>query len=190
MRGVEQQKKELRRCVLQVLKNTQQDRTSQSEEICKQVIQHSRFIEARSVAIFASMPHEVCTKEMIRQSLRMNKRVFLPRVVEGGKRIKMLQVFVEDDDERMQVNHWGIPEPPEEEQRELDDKGLDLIILPGVAFDRNLNRLGYGKGYYDRLISSFKEKRPYLLGIGFKEQLVEQVPCDEFDQKLDEIIIH
>jgi len=72
---------------------------------------------------------------------------------------------------------------------------LDMIIVPGLVFDKNFHRIGKGKGYYDRYLSklelSFKTRSirfPYLMGVAFREQMVEQVPQEPHDYKLDYVV--
>jgi 5-formyltetrahydrofolate cyclo-ligase len=94
-------------------------------------------------------------------------------------------------------NSWGIPEPSMDEKR-MDSfmaGGLDLIIMPGLAFDRKGNRIGYGKGYYDRFLSKcyinseqYAITRPFTIAIALQCQLVEEVPTEVTDLKPDEII--
>ena len=68
---------------------------------------------------------------------------------------------------------------------------LDLIIVPGVAFDKNKNRMGHGAGFYDEFITTFHNKfkrKPYLLGVALQEQIVDYIPTEPHDWKLDSII--
>ena len=86
--------------------------------------------------------------------------------------------------EPLKINRYGIPEP--------DDKYLiypDIIIVPLVAFDEKLNRLGYGGGYYDRLISKLSKKKEILkIGLALSDQKIKKVPTNKYDQKLDYIV--
>ena len=79
---------------------------------------------------------------------------------------------------------FGIMEPIEQETT-VDESEIDLIIVPGVAFDRQLNRMGRGKGYYDRLLSTLQAPK---IGICFDFQLQDTVPTESFDKKMDMII--
>mmetsp|Transcript_25492 Transcript_25492/g.35576 ORF Transcript_25492/g.35576 Transcript_25492/m.35576 type:complete len:115 (-) Transcript_25492:113-457(-) len=92
---------------------------------------------------------------------------------------------------------WQIPEPPKNEGREnaLDCEELDLIIVPGLAFDNKMRRCGQGAGYYDRFFSKLRDARqkknlkmPTLLGIGLPCQFVEEVPTDNFDHVLNAVM--
>ena len=84
----------------------------------------------------------------------------------------------------LKVSKYGIPEP--------ETKNIvypDIILIPLVAFDKNLNRLGYGGGYYDRLIEKFsKKKKTIKIGLAFSVQKIDKVPINIYDQKLDYIV--
>ena len=86
--------------------------------------------------------------------------------------------------EPLKINKYGIPEP--------ESKFLvypDIILVPIVAFDNNLNRLGYGAGYYDRLISKLSKKKKLLkIGLAFSVQKVDNIPTNKYDKKLDYIV--
>ena len=84
----------------------------------------------------------------------------------------------------LKINKFGIPEP---DQKKLLEP--DILLVPLVAFDNNLNRLGYGGGYYDRFIERINKKKKILkIGLGLTSQRIRKVPINEFDQKLDYIV--
>ena len=86
--------------------------------------------------------------------------------------------------EPLKINKYGIPEP--------ENKNIvypDILLIPLVAFDKNLNRLGYGGGYYDRLIQKLsKRKKIIKIGLAFSIQKIEKIPINAYDQKLDYIV--
>ena len=84
----------------------------------------------------------------------------------------------------LKINRYGIPEP---ETKDLVYP--DIILVPLVAFDKNLNRLGYGGGYYDRLIKKLSKKKNIIkIGLAFSVQEIDKVPINMYDQKLDYIV--
>ena len=96
----------------------------------------------------------------------------------------MMNFFQWSVTEPLKINKYGIPEP-------ISNKIVypKILLIPLVAFDDELNRLGYGGGYYDRYISRFvKNKRIIKVGIGFSFQKFKNLPIDKYDQKLDYII--
>ena len=86
--------------------------------------------------------------------------------------------------EPLKINTYGIPEP--------EKKNIvypDVLLIPLVAFDKNLNRLGYGGGYYDRLIKRLSKKKNIIkIGLAFSIQEIDKIPINEYDQKLDYIV--
>jgi len=84
----------------------------------------------------------------------------------------------------LKVNKYGIPEP---EIKKIVYP--DILLIPLVAFDKNLNRLGYGGGYYDRLIEKLSKKKKFIkIGLAFSFQKIDKVPINAYDQKLDYIV--
>ena len=87
-------------------------------------------------------------------------------------------------DQPLMINRFGIPEPSSKIR-----KYPDILIVPLVAFDDNLNRLGYGGGYYDRYINKLKKRKKITtIGLAFSFQQIKKIPVNKFDQKLDYII--
>ena len=87
-------------------------------------------------------------------------------------------------DESLKINRYGIPEP---ESKKLVYP--DILLVPLVAFDNKLNRLGYGGGYYDRLIEKLSKKKKILkIGLALTSQKIKKVPTNKYDQKLDYIV--
>ena len=84
----------------------------------------------------------------------------------------------------LKINKYGIPEP--------EIKNIvypDILLIPLVAFDKNLNRLGYGGGYYDRLISKLSKKKKIIkIGLAFTVQKIDKIPISVYDKKLDYIV--
>jgi 5-formyltetrahydrofolate cyclo-ligase len=109
----------------------------------------------------------------------------------------MVEISSMEDFESLEKNSWGIPEPRLTDNRTdcFMAGGLDLVLMPGLAFDAQRNRIGYGKGYYDRFLQKsfeFAELRsvpkPVTIAIALSVQMVEQVPVDDTDIKPDFII--
>ena len=108
--------------------------------------------------------------------------LFLPKI-KGDQ----ILVFAVKNKEHLLFNQkFSIFEPDETLCEEVAIKKIDLIITPGIAFDSNGGRLGFGKGYYDRLIAKTASKN---IGVGFKEQFCSKLPEEKFDQKMDAIYL-
>lgn len=126
--------------------------------------------------LYSSLPDEVQTHDFI-ERWRNEKRIILPTVV--GDDIIPVEL---GKDISFAIGDFDILEP----QSEPYHGSYDLIVVPGMAFDRNGNRLGRGKGYYDRFLC--KHLTTNKIGICFDFQLVEEVPTDDNDIRMDEVI--
>jgi len=113
-----------------------------------------------------------------------------------GDDLKMLRVYQGEDLSALPRNAWGIAEPHDESTREtvFDALDLDLVLVPGLAFDATRRRLGKGRGFYDRFLTSYLaateaagKPRPYLLSLAFLEQMVPEVPIEAHDQVVDDV---
>jgi 5-formyltetrahydrofolate cyclo-ligase len=142
------------------------------------------FKTAKAILFYASFRTEVDTIDMIEESLRIGKSVFVPKVDKIKHR---LQVYEIRDLRELSPGYMEIPEPslPDSRLRELKD--ADFVIVPGVCFDRSGNRLGYGAGYYDILLSHMQENVPFV-ALAYEEQLVDTVPSEDHDIRVDMIV--
>ena len=154
-------------------------RKFKSREIEQRLWLLPEFRSASTVMFFASFRSEVETGPMIRHVLASGKRVVLPRV--KGRQLALFEI--KDFDTDVSPGAWGIPEPVESHPVPLT--AVDLIITPGAAFDESGNRLGYGAGFYDRILSSFPRM---TVALAFEEQIVPQVPTDPHDVPVKKIV--
>ncbi len=140
-----------------------------------------QFAAARTVALYCSTADEVDTLAAI-DRWSLSKRVVLP-VVEGGG-----MAFVAYDRARgLCPGAFGISRPVGEEVCLPGE--IDLMVVPGVAFDRAGHRLGRGAGYYDRYLGAVApERRPYLVGLCFPWQLVDTIPAEPHDIRMDKVV--
>ena len=154
-------------------------RTAKSREIEERLFSLPELKSARTVLFFASFRSEVDTIPMIRRALASGKRVMLPKV--KGKELELFEIKNVDSD--VSPGAWGILEPRGSAPVKLDE--LDVIIVPGAAFDEQGNRLGYGAGFYDKLLSEFKKP---TVAIAFEQQIVPKVPADPYDVPVQKIV--
>lgn len=171
----------------------------QSADITTKLKAHQKFLEARKVAVYMNMPHlEVQTDGIIKSCFDLGKLVYLPRctstAAEGRKRhhLSMLRVPTYQQVLALQPEgKYKLLEPREGEDI-FESGGLDVIIVPGVAFTLQKHRMGHGAGYYDEFLTAYTEKfnhTPYLIGIGLKEQVVDSLPVEIHDWNLNSLII-
>lgn len=178
-------KKEIRAALLLKRKAlSPQECRLKSREITKRFVASPDFISARTVHFYLAAAAEVQTEEMIREALRKKKRVVVP-VVQPAAKSLFLSELVDFDLSRLQPGPYGIFEPRPEDRKTVDPKEVDLWIVPGVAFDAVGNRLGFGGGYYDRLLSGARGRK---IGVAFEFQVVDRLPIEETDHPVDQII--
>jgi 5-formyltetrahydrofolate cyclo-ligase len=155
------------------------ERKAKSREIEERLFSLDEFISARIVMFFASFQSEVDTIPMIRRALTTGKRVVLPKVV--GWDLALFEI--KDLEQDISPGTWGIPEPRESHAVGLDE--IDLILVPGGAFDEHGNRLGYGAGFYDKLLATFKKM---TVAPAFEAQIVSRIPMDPHDIPVKKIV--
>ena len=146
-----------------------------SIEIINRIIDLDIYKKSKIIAIYNSMNEECSTKILIDKAL-LEKIVLLPKIEDD----EMFFVRIRENTKYIK-SKFKVMEP----LGEIYNNDIDLIIVPGVSFDESFNRLGYGKGYYDKFL---KNKNIFKLGICFEEQLVSNLPIDEWDIKVDMII--
>ena len=156
--------------------HTKEQLSEQSEKILAQLEQHPDFVKAERVMLYSALPDEVQTQAFL-EKWHLKKQIILPTVV-GDDIIPVAY----GKDTSFAVGDFNILEP----QNEPYNGGFDLIVVPGVAFDHNGNRLGRGRGYYDRFLSQHLNVR--RVGICFDFQLVDEIPTEPFDIRMDEVI--
>ena len=150
-----------------------------SNLIIDQLKRLPEFISAKNILFYMPIKNEVDIFPLIRESLS-DKKIFLP--VTDTKRRKLIISEIKNLG-NLKLGAYGIFEPAEIIDTDLKD--IDLAIIPGLAFDRTGRRIGYGKGYYDRLLKKTRIKK---IGLGFEFQIEDSLPSEKHDVRLDMII--
>ncbi|KAI8339361.1 5-formyltetrahydrofolate cyclo-ligase [Chlamydoabsidia padenii] len=192
-------KRTLRKEMATRLKNVSTESiATQSDSVFKQLIELDEFKSSQNISVYISMPTcEINTRAMIQHILEADKNCYIPRCTKTT--MDMVKITSWEDYLSLPINKWDIPEPPLNQVREnaLDVNGLDLILVPGVAFDTDKNRIGHGKGYYDRYLLKYQDwatrnKKPMVktVALALQEQIVDlgTIPLEQTDQKLDYIL--
>lgn len=154
----------------------EEDRLTKSRIIQDKLLAMDIFRKADIILFYASFDGEVETFELMRQAKEYGKKIILPKIVMTEK--KIIPSYVENLNSELENGPYGIKQPRKDCLRPVDLRALQLLIVPGVAFDRDFNRLGRGGGYYDRLLASCSPEIPRI-GLGFDFQLLDCLP----DQK-------
>lgn len=143
---------------------------SRSNAIIERLEALPAFQEAQSILVYVSMGSEVETLGLIKRWLG-RKEIVVPKVAKDS-----LETFVLKDFSQLSPSHFGVLEPVDGERVLLDRVGL--VLVPGIAFDRQGYRLGYGKGYYDRLLSAYGGR---TIGLAYSFQITEALPREPWD---------
>lgn len=188
-------KKEVRRRIRQSLRRLAQCRIDEeSEQMVRRFTSSDVYRNASSLALYASMPHEFNTKSLLIKAFEDSKQVFLPRVIsKRDHEMVMLQCNSMEELYSWRANSWNIREPPVEKGRRQTprDVAIDVIVVPGVAFDVQGRRCGQGMGFYDRFLTNYDlscRRMPILMCLALSVQMVDIVPTDNTDWKVDEVI--
>ncbi len=155
-----------------------------SAAITSQMLALDAYRNAACVLAYMSFGSEFDTTALVADALASGKRLCLPRVNRDTRRLELREVTNAESD--LQSGTWGIREP-RVDRPPADLARIDFILLPGVAFTPRCDRLGYGGGFYDRLIPRFAS-RPPLVAAAFSLQICEEVPLDANDQRIDIVI--
>lgn len=162
-------------------------RKTKEAAIRKRLYGLREFRNADTILLFASFRSEVDTRAILRHILKLGKRLILPRV---DPHLRQLRLYEVRDTQALSPGYMGIAEPPAQTGREVQLRDVHLAIVPGLAFDASGNRLGYGGGYYDRLLAAAAHQRDPVVTISFcfEEQITEALPSEPHDIKIDMII--
>lgn len=152
-----------------------------SRIISEKVIAHSEYQNAELVLCYIDAKGEVRTRDIINNAWENEKRVAVPRVYGDIMKFHLISSYND-----LELGCFGIMEPKKQciEVTEIPEKSV--VIMPGVAFDKDGNRIGYGKGYYDKFFSTYSKL--YKIAIAFSLQIVSEIQMDEFDIKANCVI--
>ncbi len=176
-------KSKLRKEALNIRDNIP-NRNIRSELILAHFINSEFFKNSNSLSSYVSFKSEVDTSDIISKSLNLNKNLFTPKVISNTE----LKLYLIKSLSDLEKGSFGILEPNDCCSEFIPEQfNLTLILIPGLAFDISGNRIGYGKGHYDRLLSKLP-KTSIKIGLAFKEQIYPSIPTEELDIKMDYLI--
>lgn len=167
-------------------RRAQPDKDAVSRAICARFAALPEYAAARTVLLYVDVRSEVRTRHFLPEALAAGKRVAVPYCV-GGE----LELFHLERMDELAEGTFGILEPRpglrERPEKRVDVRQVDLIMVPGVAFDRSGGRTGHGKGYYDKLLASARPDTP-LVAAAFECQLFPEIPMMPHDVFMDKVI--
>lgn len=172
-------KKELRKIIAQKKKECSHEQLKVwSEKLLNKLEHHPAFIKAKTILLYYSLPDEVQTHDFI-ERWKDKKQIILPVVINSTT----LELRYYTGKQNLAKGAFGIEEPMGPTFNEFQD--IELAVIPGVGFDLHGNRLGRGRGYYDRILPKIKALK---IGVCYQFQLLERIPTDQYDYPMDIII--
>lgn len=182
---LQQTKKNLRQHILSLRSQISEDLRNKANQLISFRLQAMwQYRQAQTILFYLDFRGEVATDAIINKAWEMGKIVCVPLTIPKTRTINIYAIKGWDD---LQPGNYGILEPIPERCNLIDYKDLNLVITPGVAFDEDCNRLGYGGGYYDRLASKLGSTCPRI-ALAYELQIVEQVPFGIYDIPVDVVI--
>ena len=154
------------------------EKLKKSAIIKDRLFKEEEFKKANTVMFYVSLKDEVNTFSMIDEAITAGKRVCVPVILKEDR--KLIAGEIKDRKEDLESQHFGIYQPKAGRVKEVPLCDIDLVVVPGMAFDKNNVRLGRGHGYYDRFLCSIPNKTK-TIGLAFDFQVLENLPKDSHD---------
>ncbi|XP_032906506.1 5-formyltetrahydrofolate cyclo-ligase isoform X1 [Amblyraja radiata] len=169
------------------------EKRRQTAAVSRRLLAHPKYQNCQRVAVFLSMSDEIQTEDIIKDVFQCGKQCFIPRYKPRSNHMDMVKLSSAEEIHNLPLTSWNIHQPAEDVLLEeaLTTGGLDLILMPGLGFDKHGNRLGRGKGYYDTYLErclKHPKGKPYTIALAFKEQICDLVPVTESDKPIDEVL--
>ena len=182
---IQAEKRRLRQTAL-AARRALPDREARSRAICERLLATAAYRDARTILFYVDVDHEVQTRECLAAAIAEGKRVLVPYCV--GDDLGLFHLHHLDE---LEPRTFGILEPPEP-LRALADRAIavgevDLVVVPGVAFDEGGARLGWGRGFYDRLLR-VAPPGACLVALAFECQVFPALPAEPHDVRMDLVI--
>lgn len=155
------------------------DKAKQAEAVNKKLIEVSSLLDYKNILVFMPLKDEIDIIDFIKHLLKEQKNVFIPVSYDDG----IMRFYRLKDVHLLTAGKYGISEPERTDEYIYDSS--DLIIVPGVAFDESFNRMGRGKAYYDNFL---RDKALTKIAVCYNEQLLESIPVEKHDIKMDYVI--
>uniref|UniRef100_A0A671KM55 5-formyltetrahydrofolate cyclo-ligase n=1 Tax=Sinocyclocheilus anshuiensis TaxID=1608454 RepID=A0A671KM55_9TELE len=155
----------------------------------KNLFRHPKYLSSQRVAVFLNMHDEVRTDDILRDIFKRGTACFIPRYFTESSHMDILRLRDMEDVEHPAASIFT--QPAQNSDAMLHKRGLDLILMPGLGFDKKGNRLGRRKGFYDTYLERCRmhpKGKPYTIALAFKEQLCAEVPVGEHDIPIDEVL--
>lgn len=172
---------------------TTQEKNLQSKSVTAALISHPAYQKSQRLSIFLSMPDEIQTDSILKHALENDKTVYIPRYDSKSTYMDMVRLHSWEQYDALPTTRWNIKQPPlgENCEQALNTGGLDLVLIPGLAFTRAGDRMGRGKGYYDTFLAKCKEVSPQptiTIALAYKESVLPEIPVGDKDVPIDIVL--
>jgi len=154
-------------------------RAQRSLIIQNKLLSSEFFRKCRTVMFYVSLPDEVDTTGLIKEALKLKKRVVVPFIADKGDEILVCEIT---SFEGLEKGPFGVLQPKTGQMKTVPLEEIDLIVVPALAYDMNKMRLGRGKGYFDRFLSRQGLSSARTMGLAFSFQVLETLPHDDHDR--------
>jgi len=172
----------------------EEEKAAQSAAVFRKLVEHPSYVRAKRISLYLHMDDEVRTLDVLKHALEAGKKCYIPRYFVGGipPRMEMLRLRDYEDYLSLPETAWKIKQPADDDtgRTEAMEDGLDLVLMPGMAFTSQGHRLGRGKGYYDTYLRKARQGQGGLetVALAFRQQLVQALPTDTHDEPVDHVI--
>ncbi|WP_425446268.1 5-formyltetrahydrofolate cyclo-ligase [Dethiothermospora halolimnae] len=181
-----QWKKDMRKKILNTRNNMKNaDVNEKSNKIISTIKKLKEFKEGSNIMVYLSFNNEVNSFPLIEYCKKKGKKVIIPYCKKKGKEI--IPTELKNMDLELKKSSFGYLEQKPEFLRPIDMEKIDLIIIPGIGFDKKCYRLGYGAGYYDRFLARLNFKIP-TIGVCYDYQILDAIMTEDFDIPMDYIV--
>lgn len=179
-------KGQLRDRILRQLKQQREDeRRRRSEAIRRKAVRLTAVRQAKIVCCYVALPYEVQTWKMIEEFLGRGKRVVVPLARPRTRQLMLSEV--RDPSIELAPGRFGVLEPRPGTRRPVTLREVDVVLVPGLAFDRQGHRLGHGHGYYDRLLARLPKTTP-TIGLAYRFQVLDRLPVAPHDRPVQTLL--
>ncbi|MBI4743903.1 MAG: 5-formyltetrahydrofolate cyclo-ligase [Actinobacteria bacterium] len=180
------EKQKIRQKMISLRNNLSREEVLLKSNLIKDaLIQMPELKNAEWIMLYVSFDNEVRTDQIAKELFGLKKKVLVPAIIKKPKGLIACQVF--DFEKDLKAGFFGIKEPTEELKTPFDPQKIDVIIVPGIAFDIRGNRVGFGGGYYDLFLKKLNRKT-ISIALAYDFQVLKNIPSQKNDVPVDIIV--
>ncbi|XP_064095922.1 5-formyltetrahydrofolate cyclo-ligase-like isoform X1 [Macrobrachium nipponense] len=170
-----------------------EEKCRQSKIVQEKLFENAIYKQSKRISLFLNMDDEIVTEPILMNALESEKACYIPRYDSKSNHMDMVRLKSWNEYVSLPVTKWNIKQPSlsQECEEALSSGGLDLILVPGLAFTSQGHRMGRGRGYYDTYLAKCKAampSMPHTIALAFKEQLLSHIPTDDKDMVIDVVL--